>query len=155
MNKLNRKVEYALVALKYINDRAPEQLITAKEVVSATGVPFDATARVMQIMGQKGLLKSEQGAYGGYKLVKDLSTVSFHELLVMILGPLGLAKCLHGEENCDMIQTCNIQNPIVLLNEKLIDFYKGLSLFELLNQRPQKRASFFETSNSDALEVKR
>lgn len=132
MNKLNKKVEYALMALKYMTAKPAGSLTTAKEVVTSTGVPFDATARVMQIMGQKEILKSEQGAQGGYQLVGDLSKVSFFDLIEMILGPLGIAKCLHGSENCDMFESCNIQQPINHLNNRLVEFYKGVTLEEIL-----------------------
>lgn len=132
MNKLNKKVEYALMALTYMKNKPENSLTTAKEVVTHTGVPFDATARVMQIMGQKGILKSEQGAQGGYLLVQNLKEISFFDLIEMILGPLGIAKCLHGSENCEMFDSCNIQRPINHLNNRLVDFYKGISLQEIL-----------------------
>lgn len=53
MNKLNRKVEYALMALKFMSSKVPGELTSTKEVVESTGCPFDATARVMQQMAQK------------------------------------------------------------------------------------------------------
>jgi Rrf2 family protein len=135
MNKLNKKVEYALMALTVIKDKPAGALTTAKEVVRMTGVPFDATARVLQVMAQQELLKSEQGAQGGYILQKKLADVSLYELIVMILGPLGVAKCLHDPEGCDLKDTCNILNPITQLNEKLTEFYKTISLAEILNSR--------------------
>lgn len=108
------------------------QLTTAKEICDSTGAPFDATARVMQIMAQKGLLKSEQGAHGGYLLVKDLARVSLYDLMEMILGPLNLVKCLHQKEKCDLIGSCNIQSPLQAFNHKLSEFYRELSLTEIL-----------------------
>ncbi|MEO0336065.1 MAG: Rrf2 family transcriptional regulator [Pseudomonadota bacterium] len=130
MNKMNRKVEYALIALKHMSSKTPGELTSAKEVVEATGVPFDATARVMQQMAQAGLLRSEQGARGGYSIIKDLSKANFHDLIEVILGPTGISKCIHGE--CELIARCNIVNPVSVLNRKLIDFYKSVSLKELL-----------------------
>lgn len=152
MNKLNKKVEYALMALTVIRGKPEGTLTTAKEVVRITGVPFDATARVLQIMAQKGLLKSEQGAQGGYVLVKDLASVSLYELIEMILGPLGIAKCLHDSDACELKETCNILNPIQQLNEKLEDFYKTISLAEILKARP----SFLSQTpvNADAPAIK-
>lgn len=144
MNRLNRKVEYALMALRYMCGKVPGELTTAKEVVEATGCPFDATARVMQLMAQKGILKSEQGSHGGYTIVRDLSKTSFYDLVEMILGPLGIVKCVHAFNNCDMEGTCNIRSPIAELNARLIDFYKDLTILEILkvkerpNQEPRE-----------------
>ncbi|NJL25949.1 MAG: Rrf2 family transcriptional regulator [Calothrix sp. SM1_5_4] len=132
MNRLNRKVEYALMALKVMSQKRAGELTSAKEVVEQTGCPFDATARVLQLMAQKEILRSEQGAYGGYVLVRDLSRVSYYELSEIILGEMGLAKCLTSEPSCDLKEKCNIYSPISNLNRKLMEFYQNVSIGELL-----------------------
>lgn len=136
---MNRKVEYALMALKYMSTKYGGQLTTAKEISEVSGVPFDATARVMQIMAQNGLLKSEQGAHGGYLIACNLARVSFHQLLEMILGPLGVVKCLHAAEDCEMSGHCSIQSPLSLLNQKLVGFYSELTLQDLLQTKDLRR----------------
>jgi Rrf2 family protein len=135
--RLNRKVEYALMALKVMAHKRPGELTSAKEIVGQTGCPFDATARVLQQMGQKGILRSEQGAQGGYHVVRDLSKVSFSELMELILGPIAVAKCLKGNERCDLKSRCNILSPVQVLNRKLSEFYQSLSVAELLRLKEQ------------------
>lgn len=135
MNRLNRKVEYALMALKVMAAKRQGELTSAKEVVEQTGCPFDATARVMQQMVQKGILRSEQGAHGGYVLVRDLNKISFYDLNEMILGKMAVAKCLHGEDSCELMGKCNIMSPITALHRKLSEFYQALSVGELLRVR--------------------
>ena len=141
MNRLNRKVEYALMALKYMGSKYAGQLTTAKEISEKTGGPFDATARAMQIMAQSGLLKSEQGAQGGYVLIKDLSKVSLYDLIEMILGPVSIVKCIHTSDVCDLSDQCNIQSPLAILNQRLIEFYSELSLQDLLLSSHEKLAT--------------
>ncbi|MEK6554068.1 MAG: Rrf2 family transcriptional regulator, partial [Bdellovibrionota bacterium] len=68
MNKMNRKVEYALMALKFMSSKEAGQLTSVKEICQSTGAPFDATSRVMQLMAQKKILKAEMGAQGGYQI---------------------------------------------------------------------------------------
>lgn len=132
MNRLNRKVEYALMALKVMAAKRPGELTSAKEIIDQTGCPFDATARVLQQMAQRGILRSEQGASGGYNVIRDLSKVSFYELSELILGPIAVAKCLQGDDGCDLKSRCNIVSPVQVLNRKLTEFYQGLSVGELL-----------------------
>lgn len=145
MNRMNRKLEYALIALKHMSAKIPGQLTSAKEVVDATGVPFDATARVMQQMAHRGLLKSEHGAQGGYVIVRDLAKVNFHELHEIILGPIELVKCLHGGGACGVQSQCNIQSPITNLNRRLEDFYRHLNLADILRLKEATPVGISET----------
>ncbi len=138
MNRIHRKVEYALIALKHMRAKAPGERTTVKEMATLYGCPHDVLARVLQTLANRSILQSEQGVHGGYVIAKDLARVSFHDLLEMILGPLGVARCLHedesagGEGACEMRGSCNIVSPIQLLNRKMTEFYKSLSVAELI-----------------------
>ncbi|MCB9025693.1 MAG: Rrf2 family transcriptional regulator [Bdellovibrionaceae bacterium] len=131
MNRLNKKLEYALMTLQYLHENSANRIST-KEVCEKTGSPFDATARVMQIMAQQGLLKSEQGVKGGYLLMRSLAEVTLLELMEMILGPIELAKCLGNSMNCELKGKCNIQSPIHRINQKFKFFLSDLYLSEVL-----------------------
>ena len=138
MTKINRKLEYALMALKYMSQKIPGELTSAKEVSDAFNTPFDATARVMQQLAQKGeILKSEYGVNGGYQITKDLAKVSMYDLVEIIEGPTALVKCLHKESPCEIQNRCNIISPVTQLNHKLTEFYRTLSLKELLVEKVQ------------------
>src|SRR5690349_15057033 len=119
MNKINRKLEYSLIALRHMSQKMPGELTTAKEVSESYHSPFDATARVMQVMANAGLLRSSAGAFGGYQITKDLSKVSLHELINMIQGPTQITKCLHKDESCEIQSSCNIISPMNNLNQRL------------------------------------
>lgn len=141
MNKINRKVEYALMALKHMRAKAPGELTSAKEICEAYGAPFDGMSRVLQVLGQKGVLKSEQGAHGGYQITRDLSKVSLQELIEWITGKIEIAKCLSsGTDSCDIKSSCNIISPVMVLNKKLTEFYKTLSVAELIESKTRIRA---------------
>ncbi len=138
MNKINRKVEYALIGLKHMRGKPPGELTTVKELTLHYGCPFEMTSRVMQNLAQKGVLRSEQGAYGGYQITKDLNRISFYDLMAMILGPMAVAKCMHSSElesACEIRETCNIVSPVQTLSRRLAEFYRDLTVAELLDGR--------------------
>lgn len=142
MNKIHRKLEYALISLKHMNQKRPGELTTVKEVCQKYSTPFDATARVMQQMVQGKFLKSEQGAYGGYLIQRDLSKVSLRELIDNVVGTIEVAKCISEsatEAPCDIRETCNIMAPIFTLNEKLIRFYEDINILDLLSAGDKKK----------------
>lgn len=132
LNRLNRKMEYALMALKHMSLKRPGELTTAKEVAETYRVPFDVMAKVMQSMSQKGVLKSEHGSSGGYQITKDLARVTVLDLIQLIQGSTKIAKCMVHEEGCDIQKSCNIISPVHQLNSKLNEFYRSLTLQELI-----------------------
>jgi Rrf2 family nitric oxide-sensitive transcriptional repressor len=149
MNRIHRKIEYALIALRHMSQKGQGELTTAKEVAERYESPFDATARVMQIMAQKGLLRSEQGVAGGYLIIKDLNKVYLHDLIEMIQGPAKVARCLHKDDPCEIRSTCNIVSPMSYLNQKLTDFYKSLSLRELLTGSARNATNAFPSVSKE------
>lgn len=132
MVKLSRKIEYSLIALKALSQKTEGNLTSAKEISSLYGAPFDVVSRVLQILNQAGIVKSIQGVQGGYHLLKSLDEVTFHELIEVIEGPLALVKCIHDNEGCEMVKSCNIMSPVTLLNDKINEFYKTIKISDLI-----------------------
>ena len=130
MIKINRKVEYALMVLKLMKDKALGALTTAREVCDRFDIPFDTTAKVMQQMNGAGYLQSIKGVKGGYTLACDLSAISYLELVEVIEGKRFMMDCHEGP--CEMIHKCNISQPIKRLNDYVINIFNALSLNELL-----------------------
>lgn len=127
------------MALKHMLQKRPGELTSAKEIADLYGCSFDTISRVLQILAQKGCLQSVHGAAGGYILIKDLAHLSFYNLSVYLLGPLELVRCLSS--SCEIKKQCNIISPVQTLNTYLVDFYKELSVLEILTgERASKKA---------------
>lgn len=148
MTKLNRKIEYSLMALKYIQQRQSDSKVTAKEVADSVHAPFDVIARVMQMMAQKSLLASEQGASGGYRLNQDLKNVSLFQLFEIIEGPTSLVKCISEDGACEIEKSCNIVSPLKTLNNKLNLFFQNIPLSELINGNSEGSGHLNEDLNN-------
>lgn len=136
MFKINRKLEYALVALRHMSSKAAGQLTSAKEICDTYHTPFDPTSRVLQIMAQKGVLRAEQGAHGGYQILKDLSKVTLYELTSMIEGPIQIVNCFHGNySHCEMTTSCNVIAPMLNLNERIAQLFSTMTVLELITSK--------------------
>lgn len=139
MFKINRKIEYALIALKHMSHKSPGQLTSAKEICDIYKTPFDPTSRVLQILSQNEILQAEQGARGGYQIVKDLNNVSLRNLSLLIVGPIEIANCFHGDySNCDISQTCHIISPMLTLNEKINVVFDSVMIGDLIQSKHSK-----------------
>jgi len=130
MIKINKKLEYALMVLKLMQEKLPEDLTTAREVCDRFGTPFDTTAKVMQVMNNGGVLSSLKGVKGGYFLAANLSELSYFDLVEIIEEKAFILDCHEGP--CELLEKCNISQPIKRLNDYLLTIFKTLTISELL-----------------------
>lgn len=137
MIKVNRKVEYGLVALKYMMGKPPGQLTSVREICERFGAPFDPLAHVMRILNTNGMVKSEQGARGGYRLVGDPTGMAFGDFIEMIEDqPLAFATCvLENDDRCNMKSRCNIISPMHHFHNRLMEFMRSVTLGDLMEER--------------------
>ncbi len=150
MNKMSKKTEYALMALKLFNDidlqskglmprsnndqATPLNLtVSAKDIADRTHSPYDVIARVLQALSSRGILKAEYGIMGGYQLARSLNEITVHELIEILESSTDLAKCLATDSECDHSKNCSIVTPITNLNTKVQNFYKSITLEEVLH----------------------
>jgi len=137
MLKINKKTEYALMALKYMGEQEKGSLVTVREICDALKTPFDTTAKVMQAMNHNGLLKSMQGIRGGYTLSKGLEEISYMEVTKIAEGIQEESVCQTNKGLCTLHATCNIITPIDRLNNKLMIFLGQVNLHELFFEDPE------------------
>tara|TARA_R110002072_G_scaffold276051_1_gene437415 strand:- start:152861 stop:153328 length:468 start_codon:yes stop_codon:yes gene_type:complete len=153
MIKINKKVEYALMSLKYIASKKDEEhLISAREICEKFGAPFDTTAKVLQIMNSKGIVKSVKGIKGGYALSTDLDTVTYMDLVRLIEGKDQSHFCQNSKGICDLYSSCNIVTPLEQLNSRVNDFLEDLKLSELLFGENYSENKKIENNTSSPME---
>jgi Rrf2 family protein len=132
MFKIHKKVKYALTALKHMANKKSSQLSSAKEICTKYSIPFDPTARVLQLMAQKGVLKVEQGAHGGYSLQGDLKALSVYELSQMVVGGLAVTDCAAEKGACDRLDQCVLKGAMAKLNTKVVNAFKDVMVSEMI-----------------------
>ncbi len=119
------------MALRYLVEK--KEKTSAKEVSAALNLPFDATAKVMQIMASYGLLEANLGVAGGYIVVGNLANYTLLDLAKMLEGNVVFVKCADETTKCDLHESCNMVTPMKRLSMKLNDFFNSVSLAELVS----------------------
>lgn len=136
MLKIHRKLEYALLALQHMRmagaaDGA-DRLVTARELCRVHPMSFDVLSKVLQRLAQIGVLVSEQGAQGGYRLRADLDRLSLYALSEALVGPMRFATCMDDRCDCQLTGSCTIISAVVNLAKRIERLYRGVTVGELL-----------------------
>jgi Rrf2 family protein len=129
-----KQVEYALMALAEMQDANPGKLFSVRELCDRHEVPFNVMSKTMQHMARAGIMRSVQGASGGYQIIRDLETVTLLELMEAVVGEVGAVNCLK-KCGCAREESCTIAASMRALNDRMSALYGELTVMELLAEQ--------------------
>lgn len=134
MLKLNKKTEYALMALQYMAQRPQDYRSSAREIAQSGNIPEVLLAKVLQSLKRASILSSCQGSLGGYYLARDLAAVPFLELLDVFEDATNLVDCMYDNEpHCTQYELCGIRSPLKRLNDLLRNQLQAWSVNDILH----------------------
>jgi Rrf2 family transcriptional regulator, cysteine metabolism repressor len=87
--------------------------------------------QLFTLLRNGGLVKSERGAKGGYRLAKDPDDITALEIFEAMNGPLELVDCSKNPTSCRRSSECETIDLWQELNEKIRAVLSSKTLFEL------------------------
>ena len=87
--RISAKVDYAVraaVALANADDDAP---MKGERIATGQGIPLKFLENILGDMRRAGLVMSQRGADGGYRLAVDAYEISVADVIRAVEGPLG------------------------------------------------------------------
>ena len=134
MLKLNRKTEYALLAIQHMGHREAEtgMLSNTREIAEAYHIPYPLVAKVMQQLAAKGIIKSIHGTKGGYQLAKRLEDIAVADVVEIFDGRVAVADCFKDAKiTCPQWDGCSIKDPLAELNRKIYALLANTTIKDL------------------------
>jgi len=137
MLKLTKKADYGLIALRHLAETAKQHVAgtkasaSAKDIADAYGIPLPLLSKVLQKLARSGLLASEQGTNGGYRLARDASQISTLEAIRAIDGPIILTQCFTEHSGCMQTELCPVREPLRKVHEGILGLLSNITLADL------------------------
>jgi len=134
MVRLSKRVEYGLIAIRHIAASRTGDVVTAKEVAEAYGIPFELLAKVLQKLTKAGLVYSHQGVRGGYTLARRPEDLPVSLIIHAIEGTAPvIAQCMaDGPESCNVFSTCTIKTPLSKVQANIEQAFNSMMLSEIV-----------------------
>lgn len=139
MLKLPKKVEYAIFALQYIAENE-DKLVSVKEISTYLDLSFEFLSKVMQVLNRKGLIQSQQGIKGGYKLTIEAKKLNIMDIIRAFDEKISLVDCTSDNE-CDKLDDCVLRNPMLILQDKIENIFFETSISDLSKNKMAKNLS--------------
>ncbi|MFH1058424.1 MAG: Rrf2 family transcriptional regulator [Pseudomonadota bacterium] len=86
------------MALLAVDQRRPRP---TREMAETLKVSDHHLAKVMQRLGRAGLVQSQRGPHGGFRLARRQGAISLLEVYEAVEGPLPSQTCLLGRPACN------------------------------------------------------
>lgn len=137
MLRLAKLADYGLLIACHLAN-LPDELVKLEQVAEATQLPVPTVRKVMKLLVDQGVIRSERGMKGGYSLSRPANRTSIGEVILAVEGGLALTECCLDACQCDMYQACTVQNNWNVINQTIGEMFSRITLADM--NRPLSRA---------------
>src|SRR5579872_797318 len=130
MLRLSKLTDYAVVVLVRLSRE--EGVQTSPGIAVATGIPEPTVAKVLKALAAGGLVASQRGARGGYRLMRPLSAIPVADVIAAIDGPIALTACVDGSTGgCESEALCPMRGRWDPVNEAIHQALSSITLADM------------------------
>jgi len=133
MEIIKRNTDYALNALVRLG-MTPGEVVSTATISSEMDLPQGFLQKIMQKFSRAGYVKSHRGMAGGFSLNRPADEITVLDIMQTMQGPVVLNLCLLGKDACPRASRCPIKESWVAAQSGLVDFLKGMTLQDMVNQ---------------------
>lgn len=129
----SKACEYAIKAAIYIAGQSNRQhTVNVKEVSLSIDAPVAFTAKILQLLCRKGVLKSVRGKQGGFFFEESRQkTLNIYDLVKIVDGDGIFTKCGLGLHRCSSENPCPVHNDFKIVRDQLIVTTQAHSFYDL------------------------
>lgn len=155
---LNRKADYALVAMADLARKSPAT-VSARDMAERLGVPLAVLQNVLTQLMHRGLVESVRGPRGGYRLRRPAHTISIATLIEAVGRPFRFTLCCSehsrtdDDDECHMEHTCAIREPVRKVHSLLQRFLSEITLADVAWNRVPVRLAGPDASVGNVVQI--
>ncbi len=134
MLRLSKLADYAVVVL--VRLARGDDVQTSPGIAAVTGLPEPTVAKVLKALASAGLVVSQRGARGGYRLARPLATIQVADVIGAIDGPVYLTACVEGSRSiCEAEHVCSCRGGWDKVNDVIMQALGTISIADIAPAR--------------------
>jgi Rrf2 family protein len=108
---VSTKSEYGLRALIHLAGASGRDAISAREIAERWNVPVKYLEQILKALKEAGLVNSQMGAVGGYRLARPATLITAGEVIRLLDGRLAPMGCVssYDYEPCEFEPSCGLK----------------------------------------------
>lgn len=131
----SKACEYGIRAVIVISQHSlNDKRSSLKDISREIDSPEAFTAKILQKLVKSGVVQSEKGPTGGFKIVmKDMKRIKLTDIINAIDGDEYEKKCVLGLKKCSEDKPCPVHNKYKHIKKQMLLMVYNTNLFELSN----------------------
>ncbi len=131
---LPQTAEYALRAMACVALKEDQKPVSSKVLSRATNIPNHYLSKIMRKMVSAGLVTSQKGHGGGFKLAKEPDQISFKEVLEIVDYKIEPDECVFGWDKCNPDDPCPLHHTWSQLKDSFQWWAENMTLQEVIER---------------------
>lgn len=132
---ISRSSEYAIRALTYLATQSPERFHLAQDMARELEIPPAFLGKVLQPLVTCGILGSQRGRGGGFRLVRPAAEVKLTQIIATQEDIERRRECVLGQGACNPSHPCPLHDPWRSRVDSFLALLETTSLADLLRHR--------------------
>lgn len=133
---ISKTAEYALRSVIYLAEQEARGLVPATDVAAALGVPANYLSKILHTLGRQGLVVSQRGPNGGFRLARPAGEVTLAEVIEPFDQIAARRDCLLGRPQCSDATACAVHERWKEVHARVSSFFQGTKVSQLLGSGP-------------------
>ena len=132
MIRITRQTDYAIVLLAHMASRPAAEVHTAKNAAHQSNIPLPMASKILKALAKGGLLVSQRGVKGGYRLAASADKISVGDVIQALEGPIGITECSSHPGSCEREGSCPVQTNWRRINVAMREALDGIRLSDMV-----------------------
>ena len=129
--KLSTRGRYGIHAMYDLADHYGSGPQSIKLIAERQGIPEAYLEQLIAVLRREGLVISNRGAQGGYRLVRPPEEITVGEVLRALEGGLNLVDCLLDEDSCGKSCACPSRIVWMKIRDGMNRIVDGITLTDM------------------------
>ncbi|MCX7014896.1 MAG: Rrf2 family transcriptional regulator [Candidatus Sumerlaeota bacterium] len=128
---LSKTGTHAVRAMAALAQLPEGEYIGAAEIAQLIGAPRNYLGKLLQTLARAGLVDSQRGLGGGFRLARDPKDITLLDVIDPIEHVDRWSGCIFGNEVCSDSAPCALHQRFGAVRERYLQFLSETTLAEL------------------------
>lgn len=123
---------HAIKALAILAELPPGEYAGAVSIAKTIGAPQNYLGKLLQQLNREGLVDSQKGIGGGFRLSKPADRISLLDIADPIENVSRWGGCILGNGRCSTTNPCMLHDRWKAVREHYLDFLETTTVADLI-----------------------